>query len=121
QRLLTPLTLYHSKQRLLTPLTSEFELFVSTWRYFRINNIVLEGNGIKPHKFIYSSLGSFLKNRSELSGAQEPFTKKEEALADFKEGDLIIATSDKNVKNMTSFVALEILLLQKPNLQNTGR
>lgn len=48
----------------------------------------------------------------------EPFVRKESSLSEIKTGDLITATSDKNIKDTASFVATEILILQKPNLRS---
>ncbi len=40
---------------------SSFELFVSTWQYYRPNKMLLEGKGIKPHLVVRPTLQDFIK------------------------------------------------------------
>lgn len=58
---------------------------------------------------------------TKISTSSEPFVRKESSLSDIKVGDLIIATSDKSIKDTVSFVAIEILVLQKPNLAGASK
>jgi len=45
---------------------SYFELFVSTWIYYRPNRKILEGKGIRPHITIRFTLKGLLKNKDEI-------------------------------------------------------
>ena len=45
---------------------SEFELFVSTWKYYRPNKILLEGKGIKPHLIVRPKLQDLITKRDRV-------------------------------------------------------